>query len=66
MATTELREDQQAAVEDFGRACVVFFQAMQGLEQAGVDIATALRSLPGAEDGRTMYDELPGSIKMML
>ena len=62
----ELTDEQREAVSRFGSACVVFMQAMGGLEAAGVDISTALRAMPGSEEGRSMYDELPGSIKMML
>ncbi len=67
MATTEqLTPEQGYAVQVFGEACAAFFHAMQGLEQVGVDMATALRAMPGSEEGRSMYDELPGSIRMML
>lgn len=62
----DLTQEQQDSIDEFGKSCLAFMLALQGLEQAGVDISTALRSLPGSEEGRSMYDELPGSIKMML
>lgn len=65
MATTELSAEQMEAVEAFGLAAVSMSAAMQGLEQAGVDIRSALQAITTGE-GRTLWDELPGSLKMML
>lgn len=66
MATAELTEAQAAAVESFGQACAGMFEAMAALETEGVDMRSALEALPGSEDGKSLYDELPGTLKMMI
>lgn len=66
MATAELTAEQAQAVQAFGTACATMFEAMGMLEREGVDIRTALEHLPGEEDGRSLYDELPSAYKMLV
>lgn len=66
MAATELTSEQAEGVRFFGDAMMAIFVAIGRLEELGVDISTALRSLPGSEEGRSMFDELPASLRMML
>lgn len=65
MAATELTENQREAVVRFAAALQEFGAANEALVEAGLSPADALRSIP-TTDGRTMYDELPASIRLML
>lgn len=66
MSTKELTEDQQVIVREFGEQCGRMFAAMAALESAGVEIADALKALPGHEEGVSLYDELPSAVKMLI
>lgn len=67
MQAEELSADQQAAVAAFADACTQFMQAMQRLDELDLDMGSALRAIPSPDDpGRSLYDELPGHLKMML
>ena len=63
---TELSPDQQAAVVALVTGMQAMSQAMEQLEACGLDMASALKSLPGSEPGRTAYDELPLQIRLLV
>ena len=67
MAATELTPEQVELVERFGVVCHELFGLMARLDAAGIDMRTALERVPsGVEEGQSMYDALPGSLRMML
>ena len=63
--TPPLTEEQTEAAQGFLLAIDQLGHAMSALEAAGLDVVSALRSMPGP-DGGTAYDALPLQARLLL
>lgn len=62
----DLTEEQTAVVLQLVGAMQTMAEAFEALEREGLDLPTALRSIPGPDGEGTAYDAMPLSMRLML
>lgn len=64
---TDLSPEQEAAVQVFVQGLLGMQAGMQALEDVGLDAVTAMKSIPNPDDpGRSMYDDMPLQVRLLL
>lgn len=63
---TELSDEQKAIVVQLVEAMQSMAVAFEALDAVGLDLPTALRSIPGPDGNGSAYDAMPLTMRLML